>query len=154
MLEMYRTELETNVTEKTAKYEKGNWINMISPTEEEINDVCNNLKIKEDFIRYALDYEEKARIDIEEDDDTILFIIDIPIREREGDSLIYSTMPIGIIFVRDDYIITVSLKKNEIMQSMCNNTKNIITYKKSRFLLQILYKNSSMYLNLLKKINI
>ena len=68
MLEMYRTELETNVTEKTAKYEKGNWINMISPTEEEINDVCNNLKIKEDFIRYALDYEEKARIDIEEDD--------------------------------------------------------------------------------------
>ena len=137
MLEMYRTELETNVTEKTAKYEKGNWINMISPTEEEINDVCNNLKIKEDFIRYALDYEEKARIDIEEDDDTILFIIDIPIRERE----------------RDDYIITVSLKKNEIMQSMCNNTKNIITYKKSRFLLQILYKNSSMYLNLLKKIN-
>ena len=38
MLEMYRTELETNVTEKTAKYEKGNWINMISPTEEEIND--------------------------------------------------------------------------------------------------------------------
>ena len=30
MLEMYRTELETNVTEKTAKYEKGNWINMIS----------------------------------------------------------------------------------------------------------------------------
>ena len=35
----------------------------------------------------------------------------------------------------------------------CNNTKNIITYKKSRFLLQILYKNSSMYLNLLKKIN-
>ena len=62
-------------------------------------------------------------------------------------------MPIGIIFVRDDYIITVSLKKNEIMQSMCNNTKNIITYKKSRFLLQILYKNSSMYLNLLKKIN-
>ena len=76
---------------------------------------------------------KKARIDIEEDDDTILFIIDIPIREREGDSLIYSTMPIGIIFVRDDYIITVSLKKNEIMQSMCNNTKNIITYKKVDF---------------------
>ena len=41
MLEMYRTELETNVTEKTAKYEKGNWINMISPTEEEINELKN-----------------------------------------------------------------------------------------------------------------
>lgn len=31
--------------------------------------------------------------------------------------------------------------------------RNIITYKKSRFLLQILYSNASMYLNLLKKIN-
>ena len=116
--------------------------------------MCKNLKINEDFIRYALDYEEKARIDVEEDDNTILFIIDVPIREREGDSLIYTTMPIGIIFVRDDYLITVSIKENSIIQDLKkNNMRNIITYKKSRFLLQILYSNASMYLNLLKKIN-
>ncbi len=154
MLEMYKTNLETNKTEKTTKYEKGNWINMIAPTEDEIIDVCNNLKINQDFIRYALDNEEKARIDVEEDDNTTLFIIDIPIREREGDSLIYTTMPIGIIFVRDDYLITVSLKENNIIQDLTkNNMKNIITYKKSRFLLQILYSNAALYLQLLKKIN-
>ena len=154
MLEMYKTDLETNKTEKVTKYEKGNWINMIAPNEEEINDVCKNLQIKQDFIRYALDYEEKARIDIEEEDNTTLFIIDVPIREREGDSLIYTTMPIGIIFVRDDYLITVSIKENSIIQDlMKNNMRNIITYKKSRSLLQILYSNASMYLNLLKKIN-
>ena len=134
MLEMYKTDLTTNKTEKITKYEKGNWINMIAPSEEEIIDVCKNLKINQDFIRYALDYEEKARIDIEEDDNTVLFIIDVPIREREGDSLIYTTMPIGIIFVRDEYLITVSLKENSIIQDlMKNNMKNIITYKKSRF---------------------
>ena len=154
MLEIFRTDLETNKTEIVTKYEKGNWINMISPSEDEIMDVCKNLKINEDFIRYALDYEEKARIDVEEDDNTILFIIDVPIREREGDSLIYTTMPIGIIFVRDDYLITVSIKENSIIQDLKkNNMRNIITYKKSRFLLQILYSNASMYLNLLKKIN-
>lgn len=154
MLEMYKTDLKTNKTEKTNKYEKGNWINMISPTEDEIINVCNNLNINQDFIRYALDNEEKARIDVEDDDNTILFIIDIPIREREGDSLIYTTMPIGIIFVRDDYLITVSLKENNIIQDITkNNMKNIITYKKSRFLLQILYSNASLYLQLLKKIN-
>lgn len=152
MLEMYKTNLETNKTEKTTKYEKGNWINIISPNEEEIEKVCNELKINDDFIRYALDNEEKARIDIEEEDNTILFIIDIPIREKESDSLIYTTMPIGIIFVRDDYLITVSIKENNIIQNLIkNNLKNIITYKKSRFLLQLLYENSSMYLNLLKK---
>ena len=154
MLEMYKTDLETNKTQIATKYEKGNWINMIAPSEEEIIEVCKNLQINEDFIRYALDYEEKARIDIEEDDNTILFIVDVPIREREGDSLIYTTMPIGIIFVRDDYLITVSIKENSIIQDlMKNNMRNIITYKKSRFLLQILYSNASMFLNLLKKIN-
>ena len=154
MLEIFRTDLETNKTEIVTKYEKGNWINMISPSADEIMDVCKNLKINEDFIRYALDYEEKARIDVEEDDNTILFIIDVPIREREGDSLIYTTMPIGIIFVRDDYLITVSIKENSIIQDLKkNDMRNIITYKKSRFLLQILYSNASMYLNLLKKIN-
>ena len=154
MVEMYKTDLETNKTEQTIKYEKGNWINMVAPNDDEIIEVCNKLKISEDFIRYALDNEEKARIDIEEDDNTILFIVDIPTREKEGDSLIYTTMPIGVIFVRDDYLITVSIKENSIIQNMMkNNMKNIVTYKKSRFLLQLLYENSSMYLNLLKKIN-
>lgn len=154
MLEMYNTNMETGVTVKTDKYQKGNWIDMVDPTEQEIKEVCENVNIQEGFIRYALDFEEKARIDVEEDDNTMLFIVDIPIKEREDDTLIYSTMPIGIIFVRDDYIITVSIKENDIIQGMGkNNIKNIITYKKSRFLLQILYANSSSYLNLLKKIN-
>lgn len=152
MLEIYQTKLDTNETKKVNKYEKGSWINMIAPTENEIKTVCEAVQIQEDFIRYALDPEEKARIDIEDEDSTILFIIDVPIREKEGDTMIYSTMPIGIIFVRDDYFITVSLKSNDIIQELSKN-KNIITYKKSRFLLQILYSNASKYLTLLKKIN-
>lgn len=151
---MFTTDLETNKTIKTKQYQKGNWINLVAPSEEEIKTVCENVQIKEDFIRYALDYEEKARIDIEDEDNTTLFIIDVPILDKEGDALIYSTMPIGIIFVRDDYFITVSIKKNEIIQNLNpNQRKNLSTYKKSRFLLQILYENSSLYLNLLKKIN-
>lgn len=154
MLEMYNTDINTGITSKTKEYQKGNWINMITPTEQEIKEVCQNVNMQEDFIRYSLDSEEKARIDVEEDDNTMLFIIDIPIREKEGDALIYTTMPIGIIFVRDDYIITVSIRKNDIIQGLSNNNmKNIVTYKKSRFLLQILYANSSSYLDLLKKIN-
>ena len=55
MLKMYKTDIETNVTEETKVFEKGNWINMIAPTEEEIKLVCKKLKIQEDFIRYSLD---------------------------------------------------------------------------------------------------
>lgn len=154
MIEIYETNMETNSTNIVSAFQKGSWVNMVAPTEEEIKKVCENLNIQEDFIRYALDYEEKARIDIEEDDHTILFIVDVPIREKEGDSLIYSTMPIGMIFVRDDYFITVSLKRNDIITNLTKNKlKNIVTYKKSRLLLQILYANSEMFLNLLKRIN-
>ena len=151
MLKMYNTDVQTNITEETKDFKKGNWINMVSPTEDEIKMVCSKLEIQEDFIRYSLDEEEKARIDIEEDDSTILYIIDIPTIEKERDKKVYVTMPIGIIFVRDDYIITVSQKSNEIIESL--KIEQIITYKKSRLLLQIFYANARRFLSLLYKIN-
>ena len=152
MLKMYNTDIKTNKTKETDEFLKGNWINMIAPTEEEIKKVCKNVNIEEDFIRYALDYEEKARIDYEEDDNTILFIIDVPVIEVESGNKVYSTMPIGIIFVRDDYFITVSLTDNYIIQEL-EKKKNVITYKKSRLLLQIFYSNSERFLSLLKRLN-
>lgn len=154
MFTMYKTDLETNLTEETTKYEKGNWIHMVSPSDEEIKIVCENINIQEDFIRYALDPEEKARIDVEDDDNTILFIIDTPIMEIESGARIYSTMPIGVIFVRDDYIITVSYSKNPILEEFTKRRiKTVVTYKKSRMLLQLFYSNSEMFLNMLKKLN-
>ena len=154
MFKMYRTSMETNITEETHEFIKGNWINMVSPSEEEIKEVCENIHIQEDFIRYALDSEEKARIDVEDDDNTILFIIDTPIMEIESGEKIYSTTPIGVIFVRDDYILTVSLNKNPILEDFSKKKmKNIITYKKSRMLLQLFYLNSEIFLNLLRKLN-
>lgn len=155
MVKMYNTNLETNKTEETHEFKKGNWINMIAPTEEEIKKVCKKLQIQEDFIRYSLDYEEKARIDIEEDDSTILFIIDVPIIEKENNEQVYSTMPLGMIVVRDDYFITVSLKQNRVISELekTKEKNNIITYKKSRMILQVFYKNAELYLKYLKKIN-
>ena len=151
MIKMYNTDINTNITEETKDLKKGNWINMISPTEEEIQRVCAALQIKQDFIRYSLDEEEKARIDTEDDDNTTLYIIDIPVIESDRTRRVYVTMPIGVILVRDDYIITVSQKNNDIIKDI--KTENVITYKKSRFLLQILYANSKKFLSLLYKIN-
>ena len=39
MLEMFTTDLETNKTIKTKQYQKGNWINLVAPSEEEIKTV-------------------------------------------------------------------------------------------------------------------
>ena len=113
MLRIYNTNVETNKFEEVTEFKKGVWINLVNPSEEEIKRVCSSLKIEEDFIRYPLDYEEQARIHIE--DDMTLFVIDIPVIEEEKGEKVYSTMPLGLIVVKDEYFITVSLKKNRII---------------------------------------
>lgn len=153
MLKIYNTDVNTNITTEQKEIRKGCWINMVSPTEAEINEICDKTKISDDFIRYALDYEEKARIDME-DDGTILFILDVPIIEKEQEAEIYTTMPVGLIIVRDDFFITVSLKKNKIITNLERSiNKKVITYKKSRFIFQFFYENASVFLKLLKQIN-
>ena len=63
-------------------------------------------------------------------------------------------MPLGMIVVRDEFFLTVSLRKNKIIESFeKRKIKNFQTYKKTRFIFQILYLNSSYYLNYLKQIN-
>lgn len=152
MLSIYNTDLKTNKFEKIKEFRPGSWINLVNPTSEEIETVCKNLKIEDEFIKYPLDYEEQARIDIE--DDMTLFVIDVPVIEDSKEGKIYSTMPLGLIVVRDEFFISVSLKKNRIIDSFeKGKIKGMYTYKKTRFLLQILYLNASYYLNDLKKIN-
>lgn len=153
MIKKYITNVNTNILEETETYEKGCWINLVSPTEDEIKEVCSNVQIEEDFIRYPLDYEEQARID--QEDDCVLFVIDVPFLEnKKNKEMVYTTMPLGMIVVRDDFFITVSLHSNRVINLFeSGSIKGLFTFKKTRFILQILYYNSSLFLNLLKQIN-
>ena len=155
MLKIYKTDIETNRFEEIEEFEKGSWINLVNPSDSEIKRVCKELRIQDGFIKTALDNEEQARIDVEEDDETTLFIVDVPILEKSNDeNEIYTTMPLGMIVVRDDFFITVSLNKNKVISSFEKmKIKNFQTYKKSRFIFQILYINASFFLSYLKRIN-
>ena len=92
MLNIYNTNIETNKFEEIKEIKKGAWINLVKPTEDEIKYVCTTIGIEEDFVRYPLDYEEKARIDIE--DDMTLFLVDIPTIEKSPDGDMFSTIPL------------------------------------------------------------
>lgn len=152
MVKMYNTAMDTNATCETKTFQKGNWINVVNPTKDEIERICTATNVNPDFIKYSLDAEEKARIDA--DDESILFIIDVPVSEEDNGNVVYSTMPVGIIFVRDDYLITISIRENALITRMELLIKKMLaTYKKSQFLFQVFYENSSMYLSMLKIIN-
>ena len=101
MIKIYNTNMETEKLEEVKEIKKGVWINLVNPSESEIKRVCTEINIEEDFIRYPLDYEEQARIDVE--DNMTLFVIDVPIIEDIQDDTSYTTMPLGVIIVGDDF---------------------------------------------------
>ena len=150
MLKIYKTVDEKGLFREINKIEKGSWISLTNPTTQEINNLVNSIGVNEDFIKYSLDTEERARIDYE--DNQTLILIDIPITESSKAD--YSTIPLGIIVVDDDYFITVCSENVAIIKDFSDSkVKEFYTFKKTRFTLQILYRNATYYLQYLKKIN-
>ena len=149
MLKIYKTMDEKGLFREVNKIEKGVWISLTNPTTQEINNLVNSIGINEMFIKYSLDTEERARIDFE--DNQTLILIDIPVQESSAD---YSTIPLGIIVIGDDYFITVCSSNADIIKDFSESkVKEFYTFKKTRFTLQILYRNATYYLQYLKKIN-
>lgn len=153
MIKVYKTDEMTGELKSTEIIEKGTWINLVCPDEEEINRVVEETGVEEQFIRYALDSEEKARVDIEENDQ-VMILVDVPLEENKGDITVYTTMPLGTIVVRDDYIITVANYEFDVIKEFEYSTiKTFFTFKKTRFIFQMLYKISQKYLKYLYLIN-
>ena len=131
-------------------FEDGVWVNLTNPTEEEINTACLLTKIEADFLRPALDEEERPRI--ETDNGQTLILVDIPIVENDGKNNVFTTIPLGIVFTKEA-IVTVCLKETPILNDFISKrVKSFYTQFKSRFILQILFKSATFYLLYLRSI--
>ncbi|NLE74093.1 MAG: magnesium transporter CorA family protein [Actinobacteria bacterium] len=139
--------------ERVQDYETGAWIDLVSPTVEELAVVSKAPAIPLSFLQGPLDREEKSRIDIEEDLDLVHVIIDIPVVERMAGDQGYDTIPLGIL-LHPDFVVTTCLQPNPILGDFERGAvKSFATFKKTRFLLQVLQKVSSYYLRYLKRID-
>ena len=56
----------------------GVWVNMVLPTEEEIERISSKLNTDPDFIKAALDEEERSRIEVDDDNGQVLILVDTP----------------------------------------------------------------------------
>lgn len=125
--------------------EKGSWIDAVAPSEEELQEIAAATNIQMDFLTAALDEEEKSRIEIE--DDQILVLVDIPFLRSNKD---YDTLPLGII-ITENHIVTVCLEPNAVTADFAaHNSRLFSTFKKTRFLFQILYKSATLYLKYIR----
>ena len=149
MLTIYKSQENGHIQELTLNtVEKGSWINIIDPTPYELKLVSALTEVEPDFLRSALDDEERSHIDVE--DDAIMILTNVPlVREEES----YDTLPLAIILTRQ-YLITVCLEETPVIADFNERTARLFrTFKKTQFLFQILYKSATFYLRYLRQIN-
>ena len=149
MIRYYKT-IETKL-EKLNDFEDGCWINLVEPSHDEISYISERFEIDIDSLKAALDEEERSRIEVE--DNHTLILIDIPVDESDSDSAHYSTIPLGIILTESS-IITICTTQSKILNDfIVGHIKDFFTFKKTRFLLQILRKSATYYLLYLRRLN-
>ncbi len=131
----------------------GCWVNMVNPTEKEIQYYSTQLNLELDFLKAALDTEERARLEHDEDADAVLLVIDYPYVEFDNETKVYETIPIGIIYT-NKCIITVCTEESLVIKKFLSaSVRGFYTFKKVRFMLQILFRISTLYIEYLKQIN-
>lgn len=149
MLAFYKNGVQGLV--QMQQLEEDCWINLCAPSEEELAQVEEATGVLPEFLRAALDEEERSRIDSDEDQTMVL--VDIPRVELDGKNYLYSTLPMAIIHL-PDYVITVCLMESSLIRDIVEGrVRNVETHKKTRFILQLLYRNATRYLWYLRQID-
>lgn len=153
MINIYKSNTQTGTLDKIKEPVKGCWINIVKPTKSEIEEISKKVNISENVLRYPLDISEKAHID--EIDESLLIIVDSPFTEYKDGEKIYTTIPVGMILVRNDIFITISQGKIDAINAIINNKKEnyVQTDKKSRLVFRILYDVAQDYIRYLTYIS-
>ncbi len=152
MIQIYKKLENDKKIKELKKIEEGSWIHLTDPTLEEITTISKKLTIDAQLLTSILDEEEQPRLD--EEEDAQLVIIDVPRHYMKHGSSQVKTNPIGILLVRNQYVLTLSKQDFTFIKDFQEDKiKGFYTDHKSRFVIQLLYQVSTYYINCLKEIN-
>ena len=153
MIEYYAMNDE-GVLEAVPHFQKHSWVNVSSPSQDDIDYLIEELHVPDDFMRYAVDRDESARIEKDTDENITLVIYDIPYYNNEdSEDSIYSTVPMSFI-IEKDCIITIS-NDFQLLEQYQEATllKTLDPAIPTRFVLQFLYEAAKKYLAYLRILN-
>ena len=136
--------------------ELGCWINITPPfSQEELDEISNNLEIPLDFLTDSLDIDERSRYDRE--DNVRHIVLNSPLHNDASvatSNAFYVTVPIGIILTHD-HTVTITSFENTILEAFKKDKiRNFDPTDEKMFVLQLLEQNVYAYLNALKKLNL
>lgn len=145
--------MKNNICERIENLVNDCWIDIVSPTYEELKEIASQTLTDEDLLTKLLDKEELPRI--ETSGTATLIVIDTPyvVDANDKDKHKYNTEPLGII-VNNGYFITISLKEQELLEDFkIGKVRDFSIAKKTRFIIQILLRTASFYQRELMAIN-
>ncbi|MDD3174242.1 MAG: magnesium transporter CorA family protein [Herbinix sp.] len=149
MIDIFKT--AEGSLQRLTEIKEGCWVAMTDPSATELMEIAEATGIEVDHLRAPLDEEERARIEVE--DNYTLILVDVPSLEKRNNKDRYVTIPLGII-VAQDYLITVCLEESSVLKCFSDGrVRDFYTFKKTRFILQILYRNASTFLQNLRTID-
>ena len=149
MLKIFKTNTQDKTVKKTKKITMDCWMELTTPTNDEIDKVVAKTQVDKDLITKMLDVEELPRI--ERSGNATLIVVDTPYLDEDHQ---YITIPLGIIITDNNYVITVSPKRTTILNAFKQDkVKDFRTAKKTRFLIQILLHTAAAYLRVLKQVS-
>ena len=147
MITIYKSNEDRELFEANEP-DEGCWIAVTHPTGEELERLQEITEIDMDDLKAPLDIEERSRLELEANYRMVL--VDIPFHDEEDH---YETMPLGI-YLTKKLIVTICLVDTPILHAFSNQrVKEFFTFKRTRFLFQILYRNASSYLRYLRIID-
>lgn len=130
---------------------RGTWVCVTAPNDEECAYLTSNFPFDPDYLKYSLDEEETSRIETE--DGNTLIIIDIPHVVRRGESVEYTTFPIGIIVTKDN-VITVTSHETPIIEEFSQGVvRGLNTEYRTQFVLKLIFRAANRYLQYLRQID-
>jgi len=133
--------------------EKNMWIDVVNPSMADIRKLAETTGIALEFLSSALDEEESAHLDKDEED--TLIVLDVPYMEEpenENEKSYYATTPFVIAY-NEDYLVTLCAKDTALIQLVLGKNKRIEPHKHVRLTLQILYRLATIFITRLKKID-
>lgn len=149
MIRYYTTDEKIRIQE-TDGFEIGCWIELVNPTDEEVNAVMELTDMPESLLKAALDEEESARVDFE--NGATMYVVDSPMLVDTEDGSGYTTMPVAIIY-NEKCIVSVSLSHNPVLQGIRLNRNPISTKKPVGFILNFMLENAKRFSYSLKQID-
>lgn len=126
------------------------WVDMVSPTDGEVEKVVRETHIPEDMIKAALDEEEMARTEF--DEGCSMFVVDCPVIEESDAGDAYSTLPLAVIYNKN-CVMTVCLKGNPVLKDFISGRTKVNCDNPVQFILNFMLGNAKRFLYCLKQID-